>query len=253
MDRIFAITAHAKRHARDDRGSAIVIALVATVMLTSLGLGVLLLSNTEGSIASNYRAGNETLYAADAAVERVVQDLLLVPRWNDILTGTVQSSFVDSSTTPTLPSNVPINLTSMTAEIQAQSDATSPWAANNPVWRLFAYGPMNDLLGNAAIIQSQSYLAVWIADDPADGDNNPAADSNGVLTLLAQAIGHSGTIRAVEVTVAKTDVTEIERGQIAQRGQEELNQRARKAAVQLPGKSLTASDMNVQTGGMVLR
>ena len=253
MNRISAITANAKRVARDDRGSAIVIALVATVMLTTLGLGVLLLSSTEGSIASNYRAGNETLYAADAAVERVVQDLLLVPRWNDILTGSVQSSFVDSTTTPTTPTKAPINLTSMTAELQAQSDATAPWAANNPVWRLFAYGPMNDLLGNASLIQSPSYLAVWIADDPADGDNNPSAETNGVLTLLAQAIGVGGTIRAVEVTVAKTDVTEIERGQIAQRGQEELNQRARKAAVQLPGKSLTASDMNVQTGGMVLR
>jgi hypothetical protein len=44
----------------------------------------------------------------------------------------------------------------------------------------------------------------------------------------------------VEVTIAKTDSTEIERGQIAQRGQEELNQRARKAAVQVPGKALTA-------------
>ena len=98
MNRITAITTNAKRIARDDRGSAIVIALVATVMLTTLGLGVLLLSNTEGSIAANYRAGNETLYAADAAVERVVQDLLLVPRWNDILTGSVQSSFVDSTT-----------------------------------------------------------------------------------------------------------------------------------------------------------
>jgi hypothetical protein len=241
------------RRGADDRGSAIVIALVATVLLSSLGIGVLLLSNTEGAIASNYRAGNETLYAADAAVERVVQDLLLVPRWNDILTGSVQSSFVDASLTPTLPSNVPINLTAMTAEIQAQSDATSPWGPNNPVWRLFAYGPMKDLLSNAAIIENSSYLAVWIADDPADGDNNPAADTNGVLTLLAQAIGIHGTIRAVEVTVAKTDTTEIERGQIAQRGQEELNQRARKAAVQLPGKALTASDMNVQTGQMVLR
>ena len=101
MDRITVLTGKLQRRAADDRGSAIVIALVATVMLTSLGLGVLLLSNTEGSIASNYRAGNETLYAADAAVERVVQDLLLVPRWNDILTGSVQSSFVDSTTTPT--------------------------------------------------------------------------------------------------------------------------------------------------------
>jgi hypothetical protein len=57
----------------------------------------------------------------------------------------------------------------------------------------------------------------------------------------------------VEVTIAKTDSTEIERGQIAQRGQEELNQRARKAAVQTPGKALTAMDMNVTSGGMVIR
>lgn len=249
---VLSPSAAARRRGRGDRGSALVIALVATVLLSSLGIGVLLLSNTEGSIASNYRAGSETLYAADAAVERVVQDLLLVPRWDDILTGAVQSGFVDASLTPTLPSNVPIDLVAMTTELQTQSDATSPWGPNNPVWRLFAYGPMSDLLNNNAV-QSGAYVAVWAADDPAEVDNNPSADTNGVMTLIAQAIGISGTIRAVEVTVAKTDSTEIERGQIAQRGQEELNQRARKAAVQLPGKALTASDMNVQTGGMVLR
>jgi hypothetical protein len=46
--------------------------------------------------------------------------------------------------------------------------------------------------------------------------------------------------------VARTSSTEIERGQIAQRGQEELNQRARKAAVQTPGKSITNTRMTVQ-------
>jgi hypothetical protein len=238
--------------AGDDRGSAIVIALIATVLLTSLGVGLVLLTNTESAIASNYRAGNETLYAADAAVERVVQDLLLVPRWNDILTGTVQSGFVDTTLTPTLPSQQSVSLTALTSDIQSQSDATAPWGANNPVWRLFAYGPMSSMLG-ANSVQSGSYLAVWISDDPAEVDDDPTADTNGVLTLLAQAIGPYGAIRSVEVTVAKTDSTEIERGQIAQRGQEELNQRARKAAVQLPGKALTASDMSVMSGGMVAR
>ena len=66
------------------------------MLLTSLGIGLVMLSNTEGAIASNYRAGSETLYAADAAVERVVQDLLLVPRWNDVLSGLTKSSFVDA-------------------------------------------------------------------------------------------------------------------------------------------------------------
>jgi hypothetical protein len=84
-----------------------------------------------------------------------------------------------------------------------------------------------------------------VADDPADGpdinntDGNPLVDTNGTLTVHAEAVGPSGTRKVVEVTVARTSSTEIERGQIAQRGQEELNQRARKAAVQTPGKALS--------------
>jgi hypothetical protein len=231
---------------------AIIIALIATVLLSALGLGLVMLSDTEGAIAANYRDGSETLYAADAAVERVVQDILLVPRWNDILAGTALSAFVDTTLTPTTPGGEPLDLVAMTAEVQTQSDATSPWGANNPQWRLYAYGPLADLSGTGTI-RSTAYVAVWVADDPAETDDDPSADGNGVLTVLAQAIGRTGSLRNVEVTVAKTDTTEIERGLIAQRGQEELNQRARKAAVELPGKSLTASDMSVTSGGMVIR
>jgi hypothetical protein len=103
------------------------------------------------------------------------------------------------------------------------------------------------------------YVAIWVADDPADGpgdgtqDGNPLVDMNGTLTLHAEAIGPSGTRKVVEVTVARTSNIEIERGQIAQRGQEELNQRARKAAVQTPGKSLTNMRMNNSTGNLVVQ
>ena len=238
---------------RDDRGSGLIIALIATVLLTSLGVGLVMLSTTEGAIASNYRAGNETLYAADAAIERVVQDVLLVPRWNDILTGTIQSGFVDSTLTPTTPFGQPLNLTTITTELQAQSDAWAPWGANNPQWHLFAYGPLSEMMGTGVSLENQTYIAVWVSDDPAEIDDNPSADTNGVITVMAQAIGPHGSQRAVEVTVAKTDTSEIERGQIAQRGQEELNQRARKAAVQLPGKTLTVMDLSLGSGGMVIR
>jgi Tfp pilus assembly protein PilX len=236
-----------------ERGSALIIALVATVLLTALGLGLVMLTDTEGAIASNYRAGNQTLYAADAAVERVMADILLTPSWNDILQGNLQSAFIDSTLTPTLFSGQQVSLTSMTAEVQAQSDASSPWGANNPQWRLFAYGPIATMAGSSNVVQRPEYVAVWVSDDPAETDNNPQSDTNGVITVLARAFGPYGTQRSIEVTLAKTDLTEIERGQIAQRGQEELNQRARKAAVQLPGKTLTAMDMNVASGGMVIR
>jgi hypothetical protein len=243
-------------------GSALIIALMAMMLLTALGAAVVMVSSTETRIAGNYRDSQEALYAADAAVERVVQDLLLIPRWNDVLNGTAQSSFVDGTSTSSiaLPGGGTMTLccgtNTATAQLQADTDTLNLWGANNPRWKLFAWGPLNGMLP-ANQINSSMYVAVWVADDPADGtggvpDGNPLADVNGTLTLHAEALGPGGTRKVLEVTVARTSSTEIERGQIAQRGQEELNQRARKAAVQTPGKALGNMQMNVTQGNLVV-
>jgi hypothetical protein len=220
-------------------------------------------STTETRISGNYRDSQEALYAADAAVERVVQDLLLIPRWNDILTGTAQSDFSTGSSTSaiTLPTGGSITLccgaNTATGQLQADTDTLNLWGANNPRWKLFAWGPLSTMLPINQI-DSPMYVAVWIADDPADGtggviDGDPLSDVNGTLTLHAEAIGAKGTRKVIEVTVARTSSTEIERGQIAQRGQEELNQRARKAAVQTPGKTLSNMRMGLSTGNLVVQ
>ena len=232
----------------DDGGSALIVVLLATMLLTSLGIGLVMLSNTEATIAANFRSGNETLYAADAALERVVQDLLMAPRWNDVLAGTLQSAFVDGSLTPTTPYGERLDLNVITARLQTESDAGDPWGPNNPEWRLFAYGPLSEML--SASIQSLTYVAVWVADDPSETDDDPAADGNGVVTVRAEAWGPHGTHRTIEVTLARTDSQDVARDQIEQ---EALNQRASSAAVQMPGKSLSAADLNVSTGGMVAR
>jgi hypothetical protein len=252
---------------RTERGSALIIALMATMLLTALGLTLVLMSNTETAISANYRNSQEALYAADAAVERVVQDLLLIPRWNDVLTGDssvtptctgvtgfqpkslTPSGFLDTSTTVTLPAGNQINLLTTTCNMQKSTDTLNLWGANNPTWRLFAWGSIDSMLPNNQIA-SPMYVALWVADDPADGDNNPSMDTNGTLTLHAESYGPGGTRKVIEVTVARTASTEIERGQIAQRGQDELNQRARKAAVQTPGKALSNLKMNVNTGNL---
>ncbi len=237
---------------RDEQGVALIIALLATMLLTALAMALIMVTNTETKITANFRNSQEALYAADGGTERVVQDLLLVPRWNDLLTGTVTSSFHDSTMTPSLPGGgATINLANATAQLQATSDAANLWGPNNPRWRLYAWGPVTSLLPSNTI-DSWMYIAVWVADDPSEIDGDPLTDVNGVLTLHSEAWGPSGAHKVVEITVARTTSTEIERGQIAQRGQEELNQRARKAAVQTPGQALTASGMNLQTGGMVV-
>jgi hypothetical protein len=248
---------------RSEEGAALIIALMSMMLLTALGAAVIMVSNTESRIADNFRNSQEALYAADAAAERVVQDLLMIPRWNDILTGTARSAFVDGTVggQKTLPAggrvtlcdqpNSPCAANTATGQLQAETDSANLWGADNPRWQLFAWGPLSELL--PGVVRSPMYVAVWISDDPAESDGNPAADVNGTLTVHAEAFGPSGTRKVVEVTVARTASTEIERGQIAQRGQEELNQRARKAAVQMPGKALTNMRMNTGSGGLVVQ
>jgi hypothetical protein len=247
-----------RSRAANEDGTALIIALMSMMLLTALAAAVVMVSNTEVRIASNYNNGQVTLYAADAAVERVVQDLLLVPRWNDILSGATHSALIDGDVggAKAVPGGGTVTLccgtTSVTGQLQRVTDTLNQWGLNNPHWSLFAYAPLSQMLPNTPI-DSPSYVAVWVADDPAETDDNPLADSNGTLTLHAEAYGPSGSVKIIEVTVSRTSGTEIERGQIAQRGQEELNQRARKAAVQTPGKSLGNMRMNTGTGNLVVQ
>ena len=110
-----------RRTLTNEDGTALIIALMAMMLLTALGAATVMVSRTETLIANNYRNSQEALYAADAAVERVVQDLLMVPRWNDILSGTAVSGFMDgsASTAKTLPTGGTITLAAATARAPA--------------------------------------------------------------------------------------------------------------------------------------
>jgi len=263
-------TGRPRGRASDDRGSAIVVALLTLLLLTALGLALALTTTSETAIAANQRFGQEAMNAADAAIERAMQDLLAMPDWNRALTGAEQSSFVDGGPggTRDLPDGTTVNLSEIvnlarcghrSACSADEIAANSPerfWTANNPVWQLYAYGPMSDLLPDGTV-SSPIYVAVLVADDPSETDGNPLMDGNtganpgsGVLTLRAEAFGPNGTRRVVEATVARTLSTGLERGYIGQRGQDEQNRRARKAAVQTPGKGLTAKQLTLATGAV---
>ncbi len=250
---------------RNERGLSLLIALMSTLLLSALGLALVMTTITETLITANYRDGGEAVYAADAGVERVMQDLLTVSDWNSILAGAQQSSYVDGppSGTRTLRDGSTINLTAMTNMLNcnkvstcssAQMNAWSPgrpYGVNNPRWNLFAYAPLNDII-ETGTIDSPMYVVVWIADDIGESDGDPAIDGGppdtnrgrGVLMMRAEAIGPGGSRTALEITIKRTDTTELERGYTGQRGQDEQNRRARKAAVQTPGKALTRSDLN---------
>ena len=261
----------------NEDGIALIVSLMATTLMLALGIALMLTTMTEGKIASNYRDGTEALYAADAAVERVMQDILTVADWNAMLdpnNALATSAFIDGAPGDrVLSDGTQINLIEATnvvncGQVAGCSDADlsavtaeRPWGANNPRWKLYAHGPMTEMLPTEGI-NSPFYVVVWVADDPAENDNNPLRDGNapangcdvndplcvnhgrGVIAMLAHAYGPGGSHRAVEVTLARTNTTEIERGYTGQRGQDEQNRRARKAAVQTPGKALTRTTLS---------
>src|SRR5262245_13082385 len=68
--------------------------MMALLLMTALGVAMVMTTSSETMIANNYRNSSEALYAADAIVERAMDDLLTVSDWNGLLSG-VQSAFVD--------------------------------------------------------------------------------------------------------------------------------------------------------------
>src|SRR5262245_24468088 len=82
---------------RREDGVALVVAMMALLLMTALGVALVMTTSSETMIANNYRNSSEALYAADAIVERAMDDLLTVSDWNALLSGSVQSAFVDGA------------------------------------------------------------------------------------------------------------------------------------------------------------
>ena len=262
---------------RREDGVALIVALMATMLMTALGVALILTTSTETMITANYRNGQEGLYAADAALERAMDDILTVPDWNNLLNGSTQSAFIDGppSGTRSLPDGTQIDLSQLLnlsncghvtscspSEYTLNLTGDRPWAANNPVWQLYAYNRLDSMVPSGTI-NSQYYVVVLVGDDPSDDDGDPLHDGGtctagmqcpnpglGVISLRAEAFGPRGAHKVIQMTVARTDTTNLERGYTGQRGQDEQNRRARKAAVQTPGKALTQQEMGLATGGI---
>ena len=100
---------------RREDGIALIVALMAMMLMTALGVALILTTSTETMITANFRNGQEALYAADAALERAMDDILTVPDWNNLLNGTTQSAFIDGlpSGARTLPDGTQIDLTQL--------------------------------------------------------------------------------------------------------------------------------------------
>ncbi len=200
----------------DQKGIALVCALMITALLGTLGAALAVLVATETLISGNHRDALAALYAADAGIDRAIGDLRMLSAWHavpgDVAT-TASPDFRDGASTPRLADGMILDLRRLTLQRQADSNAVYGAAADRPVWRLFAHAPIVRLLP-AGLIQSPAYVVVWIADDVGDGDGDPSRDSNGVLVVRAEAFGLAGGRRAVDATVAREDAEDAGEGDL---------------------------------------
>jgi PilX N-terminal len=217
---------------RRERGVVLIVALMAMLVMIALGTALILTTSTELAITRNFRNSSEALYAADAVLERAVDDLLTIPDWNTLLSGVARSTFTEGppsgaralSDGKSLDLGEVLNIANC-QKIAACSDADMdrttaerPWGLNNPRWQPFAWGYLNDITSTGTV-NSPCYVVVMVGDDPSENDNNPLADGSapcalrqtsgcnpgtGVLALRAEAFGPFGAHKVIELTVSRT-------------------------------------------------
>jgi len=203
------------------RGVALILAMLATSFLSAVGLGLAVMVFMDRLATGNMRGSVALLHAADAGIELAAHDLARTD-WNAALAGLARAGFSDGSTTGVraIPGGGAVNLSAETNEINCSSASTCtaaqmtantaarPWGVNNPLWRLYAFGPMEQLTQFAQ--PAACYLAVWVADDSSEEDGDPLADAveeadsgHGIVRVHAAAFGLAGSRRAIEAELVR--------------------------------------------------
>lgn len=179
---------------------------MALALFGALALSLVMVVATDMHAASNYAASREALHAADGGIEIAAQELLEIADWNVVLSGGALSRFVDGPPAGIrrLADGATVSLPDATS---AANSEERPWGANNPRWQLFGCGPLGPT----------NYLIIWVADDPAENDGDPARDGRdasnpgaGIVAIRAEAFGTRRAHKVVEATVRRGPVPSVE-------------------------------------------
>jgi len=195
---------------RRREGFALVVVLTAMLLLSAFAAALILVSSSESTIASMYRTSTEAFYAAEAMAERAIDDLGAIADWNAALSGVVRSSLVDGPPDGTrgvagggtLDLVQAVNFANCGQAACSPADLLDvtgdrPWGRDNPVWRLFGYGPLS-AMSSAGRITSPFYVIALVARNPAAEIGAPVD----TLLVRAEAFGPRNSHKVVELTVA---------------------------------------------------
>ena len=160
----------------DERGIALVLALMGMVLLTTLGGAVVVLTSTETTIAARFRDGLEAFYAAEGGIARALVDLRTAD-WDEVRAGRAKSSFADGT----------FDLVNAARDLESLPGSAP--------WHPYAYGWFEEMLSGSRAAR-RLFVVVWVAADPSEADN--------LVVLRSHAYGPQGARRMVEATVEQT-------------------------------------------------
>ena len=168
---------------RNERGAALVVAMMAMLVMTTLAAALVLTTSSETLIASSFRGSLQALYAADAALEWALLDVAAAEDWNAVAAGASVSQFVDGPAgSRTLADGTAVDLVALTLQ--------------NDAWQLYAHGPLNNLL--AQPLEPAFYIAVFVAAH----DDLQLVPS---LRLRAEVFGARDAHKVVEAIVSRDE------------------------------------------------
>jgi hypothetical protein len=214
---------------RSEDGLATVVATMALLLMSAFGAALVINTSYDIMVVANMQRGQEGMYAATAAMERALSDIQGTADWNSILQGAARSGFVDGPAggMRRLPDGTLIDLGAVRNQVNCHQanpcaaaslvavTASRPWGANNPVWVLYAYGPLAGLLPDGTV-NSPWYVVVMSADDPSENDGDPYHDGTdaanpgtGRLALRAEGFGPRGSHAVVETVVSRTPANRL--------------------------------------------
>lgn len=201
-----------------DRGFALLAALLLLGAVSLVLASTLPIVQAETGVVSAFVERERVRYAAQGALASVVDALRREPSWDAVLAGGRTAPWSLSTSGLPAPDGRPIDLTLERQRLQARASAQAYRGSNTPVWVTYGGAPLDDLLpgpgGRLAPL-----IAVFVADDGADGDGVPAIDSNDVLVVQAMAFGvrrsrgaAAATVRRVAPAPARLEVVTVTEG-----------------------------------------
>ena len=181
-----------------DRGVGLVIVMMVTLVMVGLTGMVMALISTHTAVAVNYRRSLELLYAAEAALELVVQDLGREGAWEPALRGHPPSRIWLTDPRVPMADGVVLDFTRVTLDLQrTRGDATV-----SSRWHFVGHTPPGVAMSVGSWNEPQ-VVAVWLANDVRAIDVDGQNDDPTQLVVYAAAFGSGLSHRAVQATVRR--------------------------------------------------